>query len=181
MAAANKLLHRDFMDQIIANIFAEIEDTFVGVLESLEIKAEIYACGFWLFYCDYTVISPPCFAYNASYNEKYDRWAPSEWEVDVDDSVYDALTPVYEKLSKLMEGKSDEEWGKLIEYQWKFYSELCYKLNSEIHNQDSPFRGWPKCNDFVIGIFEEREGEEVYKELAISSLSYEKAKELCVI
>lgn len=169
------------MDQDIEKIFAEIEDAFVGALRTIEIKTEIYACGLWLFYCDYTVISPPCFGYNSSYDEKYDRWAPPEWDVDVDDSVYDVLAPIYEKLSKLMEGKPDGAWEKLIEYQWKFYSELCNKLNSEIDSLDSPFRTWPRSNDFVIGIFEEREGEEVYNELAIGSLGYEKAKELCVI
>lgn len=169
------------MDRNIEKLFSEIGDALVGVLKSLEIKMEIYACGFWLFYCDYTVISPPCFAYNSSYDEKYDRWAPPEWDVDVDDTVYDVLSPIYEKLSSMMVGKTDQDWEQLIEYQREFYSELCFRLNSEVDGQDSPFKHWIKSSNFVIGIFEEREGEEIYNKLAVDSLGYEKAKELCVI
>ena len=169
------------MDSNIEKLFLEIEAAFINAIKSLHIKNEVYACGLWLFYCDYTVINPPCFGYNSSYDEKDDKWAPPEWDVDVDDTVYDALSPLYEKLSKLMEGKADQDWEELIEYQWEFYSKLCYKLNSVIESKASPFINWPKSSDFVIGIFEEREDEEIYKKLVINSLGSAKAKDLCVI
>lgn len=169
------------MEKPIKSIFQQIEEAFLASLTSIEINDEVYACGFWLFYCDYTVINPPCFGYNSSYEEDEDRWAPPEWDIDIDDAIYNALSPLYEKLSHLMDNKSDEEWERLIEYQWQFYSELCSKLNSELYSPNSPFKNWPKKSNFVIGIFEERESEEIYEKLAIDSLGYEKAKELCVI
>lgn len=168
------------MDNLVEKLFHEIEKAFLSSVRSLRLDNKVYACGFWLFYCDYTVISPPCFGYNSSYEED-DRWDPAEWEVDTDDTVYDAMSPFYEKLSNLMDGKPDESWEQLIEYQWQFYSNLCYKLNSEINSENSPFKGWSKSEDFVVGIFEQREGQEKYEELAIGSLGYEKAKDLCVI
>ena len=169
------------MHNNIEILFQEIEKAFINTVKSLDIKSEVYACGFWLFYCDCSNINPPCFGYNSSYDEDDDRWAPPEWDVDIDDEVYDALSPLYSKLSELMNDKPDEDWEELIEYQWEFYAKLCYKLNNEICNDSSPFKTWPKSNDFVIGIFEERESEEVYNWLAINSLGHEKAKKLCVI
>jgi hypothetical protein len=169
------------MDNLISNLFQKIEVVLLDSIKALDIDSEVYACGFWLFYCDYSVINPPSFAYNSSYKEKDERWAPPEWDVDVDDSVYDALSPIYEELSKLLDGRSDEQWEELIEFQWKFYSALCYKLNSEVSTEDSPFKNWKKSTDFVIGIFEEREGEEIYEKLVIDSLGINKAKELGVL
>ncbi len=32
------------------------------------------------------------FGYNSGYEEEGDRWAPPEWDEDVDDSVFYALT-----------------------------------------------------------------------------------------
>ena len=169
------------MDKSIENLFQDIEEVLLRSFRSIEINEEVYACGFWLFYCDYSVINPPCFGYNSSYDEEDDRWAPPEWDVDVEDTVYNALSPIYENITKLMVGKSDKAWEELIEYQWKYYSKLCFKLNSEIQSTTSPFVAWPKSREFVIGIFEERESKEIFEKLVIDSLGYTKAKKLCVI
>lgn len=170
------------MDKQIEEIFAEVESVVVEAIKAVRVSAkELYVCGFWLFYCDYTVISPPCFGYNTTYKENDDRWAPPEWDVDIDNDVFGALEPIYERLASAMIGKSDEEWVELIEYQWDIYSRLCFKLNTEIGDENSPFKQWNKSNDFLIGIFEEREGEEMYNKLAIASVGLSKAKELSII
>lgn len=169
------------MKKPIQLIFEEIEKSLLNSLNALEIAEDIYSCGFWLFYCDYTVIHPPCFGYNTSYEHNEHKWNPAEWEVDVHDGVYNALSPFYEKISHAMNGAHDDDWNNLVEYQWDFYSKICYKLNSTLDSEESPLKKWPKSHDFVIGIFEQREGEEIYRKLVIDSLGYEKAKKLCAI
>lgn len=52
----------------------------------------VYACGFWLFYTDFTVIREPCFAYNVVGREGDAKWSPPEWAVDVEDHIVEALT-----------------------------------------------------------------------------------------
>lgn len=169
------------MEAFIEETFQEIEKALIEAIKATETAKQIYACGFWLFYCDYSVISPPCFGYNSDFEDNDERWAPPEWDVDVDDSMYNALATIYDSLTKRMDGKSDEEWEELLDYQWDFYSKLCFKLNSDINSGSSPFNNWSKSSDFVIGIFEEREGEEIYKKLAINSVGKAKAIELCII
>lgn len=169
------------MGNLISTLFQKIEVVLLESIGSLNINREVYACGFWLFYCDYSVILPPSFGYNSSYERDDDRWSPPEWDIDVDDAVYDVLSPIYEELTMLMSESSDEEWQELIEFQWKFYSSFCFKLNSEISGEDSLFKNWERSKDFVIGIFEEREGDEMYEKLAIDSLSEDRARELGVL
>ncbi len=170
------------MDKQVKTVFSEIEMLLLEAIKSVKpSNKEIYACGLWLFYCDYTVISPPCFGYNTVYEEGNGRWAPPEWDEDVVSSVFNALTPIYEELSVLMDGKSDKAWEELIGFQWTFYSKLCFKLNAQMDSDSSPFKGWNINKDFVIGIFEEREGEEIYNKLVIDSIGEDKARSLCII
>ncbi|MDA7747408.1 hypothetical protein N8878_08805 [Psychromonas sp.] len=170
------------MHQYIKNYFTKIEKAIINSISTLKPSVEeAYVSGFWLFYCDHTSINPPCFALNTNYSDDEEKWSPPEWDIDVIDEVYDALAPIYKELSEYMSSKSDDEWEELVEYQFKFYSELCLQYNESMSSEESPFNSWHKSNDFVIGIFEEREDEETYKELIISSIGSKKASALNII
>lgn len=138
----------------------------------------VYVCGFWLFYADYTVLGTPCFGYNIVGQEKDAKWAPPEWVVDVDDRLVAALQPHYEKLSELMEGQSDEAWEALIEFQLNFYSQLCLEIT---RNAPLLLRGWRITDDFVCGIFEEREDEETFLRLLHASMGKEAVERLGIL
>lgn len=130
-------------------------------------KGRVYACGFWLFYADYTFIGVPCFAYNVVGFETEAKWSPSEWLEDVNDLMLDTLKPYYEMLSDLMENQSDEVWDSVIEFQLKFYSQLCLDITRDAN---ALLGHWQITGDFVCGIFEEREDEETYIRLLYASM-----------
>jgi hypothetical protein len=165
----------------LSGLFQEIHSKLVSVIRNMQPKNTLYACGFWLFYCDYTVLGVPCFAYNSGPSDESLKWSPADWEVETDESVEVALESIYEAITQKMEGATDEEWEALLDYQWNFYSDLCKEWNESLDSDTSPFSGWNKTDDFVIGVFEEREGEEVYDKLAVQSLGEERAKQLGVI
>ncbi len=138
----------------------------------------IYACGFWLFYADCTLLGTPCFAYNMVGREKDAKWAPPEWGVDVDDRMVDALQPHYERISDSMQGQSDEVWESLIEFQLSFYSQLCREITREAK---SLLGHWQLTEDFVCGIFEEREDEATFVRLLHASLGEEAVERLGIL
>ncbi|MFO0865606.1 MAG: hypothetical protein U0744_13305 [Gemmataceae bacterium] len=138
----------------------------------------VYACGFWLFYADYTVLGTPCFAYNFVGQEKDAKWSPPEWVVDVDDRMVDALKPHYERLSESMKGQSDEAWDSLIEFQLNYYSRLCIEITRDA---SLLLRDWRITDDFVCGIFEEREDEETFLRLLHASMGEEVVERLGIL
>ncbi|SFM13446.1 hypothetical protein [Marinobacter zhejiangensis] len=170
------------MDSKVRDVFSEIEEVLIQAIRDIPVPPEtLYACGFWLFYCDYSTISPPCFGYNSEYGEEDERWAPPEWDVEEEENVFEALEPAYEKLMGLMEGRSNEAWAQLVEFQWRFYTDFCARLNASMNSPSSPFAGWSKTDDFVVGVFEEREGEEIYNRLAIDSVGRDSAVKLSIV
>ena len=138
----------------------------------------VYACGFWLFYADFSVIGAPCFAYNIVGREDDAKWSPPEWAVDVEDRIAEALTPHYERLTELMTGQSDEMWESLIQFQWDYYSQLCLEIT-----RDAPslLHHWQVADDFVCGIFEEREDDEIYSRLLRASIGEEVVERLGIL
>ncbi|WLQ16756.1 hypothetical protein O5O45_12590 [Hahella aquimaris] len=162
----------------IDQIFEEIDRKIVETIEDIEPNiGEIYVAGFWLFYCDYTVLSRPCFSYNSENTDEQTRWSPPDWTVDIDDIMDQALAPLYEKITALMENCSEKEWDTLLDFQFEFYCNLCQKLNNDL----MPFKKWSTTKNFVIGIFEERESEDVYHSLIKNSIGHGKAIELGII
>jgi hypothetical protein len=155
---------------------SEVEKNFIRIyaavydaLQRIPIPSEeIYVGGFWLFYCDYTVLGAPCLAFNSGGSDIEARWSPSEWQVDVDDTVAEVLNPLYIELTKFMEGRSDEDWEFLIEYQYSYYCAISLALTKE---KEKVFSGWNLADDFVVGVFEERESEEIYSALVKASIS----------
>ncbi|CAN5125304.1 hypothetical protein BH11PLA2_BH11PLA2_14210 [soil metagenome] len=160
----------------IESAFHQIGETIQRTLADIPAPAgKVYACGFWLFYCDYTVLGPPCFAYNTVGNEKDTKWCPPEWQVDVEDRIVEALNPIYRHVEELMKDESEESWEMLLKYQWGFYSQLCHSLTRDAQTL---LKHWQITDDFVCGIFEEREGEDVYYQLIKDSVGEEKAIQL---
>jgi hypothetical protein len=46
-------------------VFSRIGECLLLTLRELPAPdGRVYACGFWNFYCDYTTLGSPCFAYN---------------------------------------------------------------------------------------------------------------------
>jgi hypothetical protein len=138
----------------------------------------VYACGFWLFYADYTIIGPPCFAYNILGEDEDSKWAPPDWVVDVDDRILDSLKPHYEHLSNTMQGQSDETWDALIEFQLNYFARLCLDIT---RNAKSILSHWQMTDDFVCGIFEEREDEETFIRLLHASMGEEAVGRLGIL
>ena len=127
------------------------------------------------------MLGVPCFAYNTAGNEKDSKWCPPEWIVDVEGQMAVTLNPLYQQVSSYMKGKNDEEWETLIEYHWDIYSEFCLSLNQSSEIDEHPLAHWNLSDDFVIGIFEEREGEEIYDFLAKASVGEKKAIDLGIV
>ena len=170
------------MKSQIESIFSEIEETIFQTLRKIKApEGLVYACSFWLFYCDSTLLGVPCFAFNIEGKEVEAKWSPPEWIVDIEDSMVEALTPAYGKVTELMENESEENWDELIEFQWGFYCKLCRKINKLVKTENNPLSHWNLSEDFVMGIFEEREEEDLYEILVKESVGEETAVKLKII
>lgn len=175
----NVSCRRNGMSPNIESAFSQIGERVLRTLREIPSPdGTVYACGFWLFYCDYTVLTPPCFAYNIVGKEQDAKWCPPEWIVDVENRMVDALKPIYQELSDLMKGQNDEAWESLIRYQWDFYSQLCLAITRDAR---SLLSHWRLAGDFVCGIFEDRESEEVYTSLVLSSVGEQAALQLGIL
>lgn len=143
--------------------------------------AGYYAAGFWLFYLDYTLFGVPCLALNTEKNlaesDPTCRWCPPEWLVDVH-PCFETVQPLYTELSGLLAGESDEVWDIAIEQHYDAMCGLCRKLTKEYHSPDGAFGAIPKNPQFVFGIFEERQGDEVYEALVNASIESDRRVEL---
>jgi len=143
--------------------------------------ADYYVAGFWLLYVDYTLFGVPCFALNTEENlaasDSSYRWSPPEWLVDVH-PCYESIQSLYTELSELLDGASNDVWDTAIDQHHDAMCELCRKLTFEYHSRDGAFGTIRKNLQFVFGIFEERETEEVYEALLSGSIEPERRTEL---
>ncbi|WP_036801750.1 hypothetical protein [Photobacterium marinum] len=170
------------MNNQIEKVFIEIEKQIrKTIAKNTYVSGEVYVAGFWLFYCDCQTIGQPCFGYNIIGNENDFKWSPSEWVVDVEENMVDALSQSYNKLSELMQGSSEEDWEQLMLYQYDFYTTLCKDLNAEVSSDLSPFKTWNTSKDFIVGVFEEQESEEFYTDLINASVGEDVAIKLDVV
>lgn len=165
------------------SLFSEVKEIIIKTMKSIPAPDKsIYACGFWLFYCDYSSLGIPVFAYNSEEDlDDEDRWSPPEWDVDVEDDMIDALEDVYSRINKKMNGKSDDDWRILIQLQQKVYSDLCLSLNDSKNEDTFPLKHWNLSEEFVIGIFEERECSDLYIELIENSVGEKRAISLGIL
>ncbi|GEM_PF-6053827 len=167
------------METEIEPFFARIYDAIRETLSSVEAPSgQVYSIGFWLFYCDYFVLSAPCLAYNTRGNEQEAKWCPPEWQTDVDEDIAAVLGPIYSEISDFMDGRSDDDWEFLIDYQWRYYCGICHALTKDA---SALLPNWDFTDDFVAGIFEEREGDELYQALAKASVGEKRALKLGIV
>ncbi len=163
--------------------FERVETIFFEVLKELPIpEEEIKTAGFWMFYCDNVNLGTPCFAYNSKdLSSSLGKWSPPNWSVNIEKTIMNSLRPIYEEIIAYMEGKNFQHWMELVQYQLKFYSKLCQKINAPHDSEDHPLREWNLGADFVCGIFDEREGPTEFSKYVEMSVGEEKAKQLGII
>jgi len=152
------------MDIKIEKIFKMIESKVLETVESFFTitQNEVYAGAFWLFYCDFTVIHPPCFALNTSENllQQPEKWLPPEWEFDVVDTFTDLLMPLYLQLSNMLKGKSEDIWEEVEAKNYDMYCSVSKKLTRSIRRNKNNFSKWNADEDFII--FVHVEDDEFY-------------------
>ena len=133
-----------------------------------------YAGAFWLCYVDYTMFGVPCFALNTEAHLQAEgvegddgsRWSPPNWAYDLIDNAIEPMRPHYEALTRDLEGQSDEVWDAACEAHFQLLARVCREATTAIHQSPSP----GITEDFVIGIFEEREGEPLFSQLVRASI-----------
>ena len=167
----------------IKSLLKEIETRWQTVasesivrIVSAQSDKEFYAAAFWLFYVDYTVIHPPCFAMNHEahvagnpYGEEI-RWSPPNWQFDVIDGSTDVMMPIYTSLSDELAGADDNVWDAIIEEHKQCMARVSLRITSDVLNRIPPFHGLNLPPTFICGIFDEREGEEECNRLAALSI-----------
>jgi len=114
----------------------------IAELVRLHPNEVFYAGAFWIFYCDYTVISAPTFGVNAegTLEDESDRWAPAEWRWDVVKSVLDGMEPFYERLSAALAGASDGEWEAVMAANEQLIGRVCRSVTQFGPQQDWQIR-----------------------------------------
>lgn len=167
----------------IEALFKKVEKKIYATLQNIPAPAEqIYACSFWLFYCDYSSLGTPIFAYNTVGDvDEEEKWSPPEWYMDEDEDMLEALEELYSEINTYMEDKSEEEWSHLIRYQWDFYCKLCLNLNESRNSDEFPLKHWNLSDDFIFAVLEEREGSEIFSELVVKSVGRERAEKLGIL
>lgn len=140
-----------------------------------------YAGAFWLCYVDYTLFGTPCFALNTeSYlardggdAEDSTRWSPPNWRFDVLDEPVEAMSPSYDKLSRSLADQDDTRWEAAIEEHFQALARVCRRLTHHARSRTGPFSEVDLPADFVVGIFEEREGDPTFSRLVRASIEPE--------
>ena len=161
------------------SVFARIGERLMRTLREVPAPdGTVYACGFWLFYCDYTTLGVPNLAYNILGKEEDVRWYPPDWFVDADERICKALAPLYQEINELMAGQEEDVWVSLMEHQWECYSLLCRSITRDAR---SLLSHWRLTDDFVCGILDVKETDEVYTYLIESSIGKRKAIRLGIL
>ena len=124
-----------------------------------------YVGAFWMLYCDYTVISAPTFGVNSKSEaaaKPDDRWAPAEWKWDVVQDIHDAMEPLYEKLSKAMEGAPDAEWEAVMAANEQLIGRVSRLVTDAARNKGGDVSGLPLSDDFLVFAGDVREDAETF-------------------
>jgi hypothetical protein len=167
----------------LMSILGEIESAWLPcAIESIAHQVsripqeKFYGAGFWGFYMDYTVFGSPCFAMNTeSYflKTKADgvhRWYLPDWQFDVLREETKAMTALYERLSSQMNGKSDAEWDSCRLQHFHAISRVCRAITAQAAARSGVFSKLGLPAEFVVGIFEDQDGPEMYEWLLGQSI-----------
>jgi hypothetical protein len=133
---------------------------------------QFYAAAFWIFYCDYTKITPPTFGVNAesmledeAVDETSNRWQPAEWYWDVLQSVSDGMAPFYQRLSEAMAGASDAEWQAVIAANEELIGRVARLVTKAVRSRSGDFRDLALPDNFVVFAVDVREDASTYNRL----------------
>lgn len=138
-----------------------------------------YAGAFWLCYVDYTMFGTPAFAMNSeSYladceDDDSTMWSPPNWQFDVLDEAHEAMSPLYDALSQSLSGQNDDVWDTTIKEHWEVLARVSKRLTQDARSRTGLFSQTDLPSDFVVGIFDEREGEPMFSKLVRASIAPE--------
>jgi hypothetical protein len=171
-------MHMSILRQIEEKWFDAVSITIGSLTESFS-HEQFYAGAFWLCYVDYTMFGVPCFAMNtgshlaATNGDAQDngtRWSPPNWQFDVIDETVETMSPHYNELSRSLAGKSEADWDAAIEEHFQVLARVCRRLTRATRARAGMFARINLPTDFVVGVFEEREGEPVFSRLVRASV-----------
>lgn len=133
---------------------------------------QFYAAAFWIFYCDYTKISPPTFGMNAesmledeAVDETSNRWQPAEWYWDVLQPVNDGMEPFYQQLSEAMAGASEAEWQAVIAANEELIGRVARLVTTAVRSRSGEFSDLALPDDFLVFAVDVREDASTYNRL----------------
>jgi len=140
-----------------------------------------YAGAFWLCYVDYTRFGTPCFAMNTeshltncgTADESSTRWSPPNWQFDIFDEAVEAMSPLYEALSRSLAGQDSAVLDAAIEQHSQVLARVSHRLTHHARSRTGPFMQTDLPANFVFGIFDEREGEPTFSRLVRASIDPE--------
>ena len=140
-----------------------------------------YAGAFWLCYVDYTLFGTPCFAMNTESHlancgaavESSTRWSPPNWQFDIIDETVEAMSPLYDTLSRSLAGQDSGVWDATIEEHAQVLARVSRRLTQHARSRTGPFMQTHLLADFVVGIFDEREGQPTFSRLVRASIDPE--------
>lgn len=144
---------------------------------------QFYAAGFWHFYFDGMQFGVPFFGlnmeshYHASRKEGV-RWTPSEWQYGYLSQATEILDPLYDELPSLLDNESEEIGDQICDAHLETMAKVCMTLTERIHRGDGAFATIQLPTDFVVGIFDEHQGDEGYIELIRKSIASERLAKL---
>jgi hypothetical protein len=145
-----------------------------------------YAGAFWLCYVDYTMFGVPCFAMNTEAHVTANggntaegiRWSPPNWRFDVIDTAVARMQPHYQALSRDLDGKDDSIWDATIDEHFRALARVSRQATEIVHQSRARGMSGDISDDFVIGIFEEREGEPLFSQLVRDSIAPDRLSRL---
>ena len=144
-------------------------------------KERFYAASFWLLYADYTLFGTPCFAMNTESNlaaqsestAEMSRWSPADWQFDCLFASTKIMDPYYEALSSSLGRSHETEWNAAMDQHVEALARVCRRLTQCARTRSAPFTHINLPSEFVVGIFEEREGEPTFSEWVRASIDLE--------
>jgi hypothetical protein len=145
-----------------------------------------YAGSFWLCYVDYTMFGVPCFAMNTEAHAAAHggntsegiRWSPPNWEFDVIDRAVERMQPHYQKLSHDLADRENVVWDAAIDEHFRVLARVCREATEAVHQWRASGVIENITEDFVIGIFEEREDDPLFSRLVRDSIAPDRLSRL---
>ena len=170
--------HMNILQQIESRWFDSAASAIVSQVASFP-SERFYAGAFWLCYVDYTKFGTPCFAMNTESHltecgaESSSRWSPPNCQFDILDGAVEAMSPLYDALSRSLAGQDSAVWDAAIEEHSQVLARVSRRLTHHARSRTGPFVPADLPANFVVGVFDEREGEPTFSRLVRASIEPE--------